>query len=294
MATGADPRGRARRRLHAQARAGRRARSRRDRLHHRRHQDGGRLQGRRHHHRGAPPGGRAAARLQAGAAGGVLRPVPDRCRRLRAAARQPGQAAPQRCELRIRARDLGRAGLRLPLRLSRAAASGDHRRSGWSASSTSTSSPPRPRSSTTSISPTATMVELHNPVDMPDPVQDRPYRGALDQGDHPGARRLSRQRPGALRGAARRAEGPDLCRQPRHGGLSPAAERGGVRFLRPAQIGQPRLCQLRLSDGRLRAGRPGADEHPGQRRAGRCARHHRPPQPGRAARPRAVRAPEGI
>ena len=126
MATGAAHDDRAGRRLHAQGRRGRRARAGRDRLHHRRHQDRRRLPGRRHDHRGPPPGRRAAARLQAGAAGGVLRPVPDRRRRLRAAARQPRQAAPQRCQLRIRAGDLGGAGLRLPLRLSRPAASGDH------------------------------------------------------------------------------------------------------------------------------------------------------------------------
>ena len=54
------------------------------------------------------PAADAAARLQAGAAGRVLRPLPDRCRRLRAAARQPRQAAPQRRQLRIRAGDLGR------------------------------------------------------------------------------------------------------------------------------------------------------------------------------------------
>ncbi len=42
------------------------------------------------------PAAAGAARLQAGPAGGVLRPVPGRRRRLREAARQPLQAAPQR------------------------------------------------------------------------------------------------------------------------------------------------------------------------------------------------------
>ena len=42
---------------------------------------------------------RDAAGLQAGDPGGVLRPVPGRCRRFRDAARGDGQAAPQRCEL---------------------------------------------------------------------------------------------------------------------------------------------------------------------------------------------------
>ena len=43
-----------------------------------------------------PPDGPGAARLQAGAAGGVLRPVPGRRRRFRGSARRGRQAAPQR------------------------------------------------------------------------------------------------------------------------------------------------------------------------------------------------------
>ena len=66
------------------------------------------------------------AGLQAQRAGGLLRPLPDRCGGFRAAAREPGQAAPQRCELPFRAGELGGAGLRLPLRLPRPAASRDH------------------------------------------------------------------------------------------------------------------------------------------------------------------------
>ena len=54
---------------------------RRDRLHHRRDQDGRRLQGRRHDHRRPHPGARGAARLQAVDPGGVVRPVSGRCRR---------------------------------------------------------------------------------------------------------------------------------------------------------------------------------------------------------------------
>ena len=67
-----------------------------------------------------------AARLQAGAAGGVLRPVPGRRRRFRGPARGDGQAAAQRRELLLRDGDLRRARLRLPLRLPRPAASRDH------------------------------------------------------------------------------------------------------------------------------------------------------------------------
>ena len=74
------------------------------------------------------PARSAAARLQAGAAGGVLRPVPGRCVRVRGFARGGRQAPAQRRELHLRDGDLGRARLRLPLRLSRAAASRDHPR----------------------------------------------------------------------------------------------------------------------------------------------------------------------
>ena len=58
--------------------------------------------------------------------GGVLRPVPGRCRAVRGSARGDGQAAPQRRQLLLRDGDLRRARLRLPLRLSRAAAPRNH------------------------------------------------------------------------------------------------------------------------------------------------------------------------
>ena len=41
---------------------------------------------------------------------------------------------------------------------------------------------------------------------------------------------------------------------PRDGRIPPAPERGGVRFLRPAEIDQPRLCQFRLPARGLRHG----------------------------------------
>ena len=51
------------------------------------------------------------------------------------------------------------------------------------------------------------VMELHNPVDMPDRQRDRPYRGAVDQGDDHGAGRLSRRRAArsATSGAASRS-----------------------------------------------------------------------------------------
>ncbi len=75
---------------------------------------------------------------------------------------------------------------------------------------------------------------------------DRADRGAVDQGHDHGAGRLPGLDPDAVQRAARAAGGPHLCRRPGDGGVPAAAERGGVRLLRPAEVGQPRLCQLRL------------------------------------------------
>ncbi len=69
---------------------------------------------------------RSAARLQAGAAGGVLRPLPGRCRCLRGPARRHGPAATQRRELLLRDGELRRARLRLPLRVPGSAAPRNH------------------------------------------------------------------------------------------------------------------------------------------------------------------------
>ena len=115
------------------------------------------------------------------------------------------------------------------------------------------------------------MKELHNPADMPEPQKiakiEEPWIEAtiLVPDEHLGAvlklceDRRGRQKNLSYAGAAR------------HAGLRAAAQRGGVRFLRPAQIGLARLRLVRLSHHRLRAGRPGEDGAPRQRRAGRCA-----------------------
>ena len=103
-----------------------------------------------------------------------------------------------------------------------------------------------------------------------------PYRGnagAVDRGDDPDARRISRRGAQALPGPPRRAERADLCGQPRAGEIQSAAQRSGVRFLRPAEIGVARLCLVRLSPHRLPAGRSRQAADAGQRRAGRRARH---------------------
>ena len=76
------------------------------------------------------PAAEALPGLQARPASRLLRPVPGRRQRLREAARQPLQAAPQRRLLQLRDGDQRRARLRLPLRLPRPARTSRSSRSG--------------------------------------------------------------------------------------------------------------------------------------------------------------------
>ena len=102
------------------------ARPGRDRLPHRRHQGRARGPLGRDGHRRRPARRRAARGLPRAEADGVLRAVPDRRRPVLRPARRAREAPPQRRLLHLRARDLRRARLRLPVRLPRAAPHGDH------------------------------------------------------------------------------------------------------------------------------------------------------------------------
>ena len=136
-----------------------------------------------------------------------------------------------------------RARLRLPLRLSGPAAPGDH-----------------PGAADARVRPRP---DRHRPLGhLPDPPDRRHGAGAAQPGRHAGpganrgdpravdprhdphARRASRRDPKALPGPARHPGRPLLCRQPRHGAVRPAAQRGGLRLLRPAEVG---LQGLRLA-----------------------------------------------
>ena len=81
---------------------------------------------RRHHHPRTARLRDAAAGVQACAAGGVLRPLPRRCRRFREPARRHREAVAERRLVFLRDGNLGGPRFRLPLRLPRAAASGSH------------------------------------------------------------------------------------------------------------------------------------------------------------------------
>ncbi len=97
---------------------------RRGRLRDHRDQGRDRAPGRRHADKPRDPRHRGAARLSRGAPDGLLRALPDRHRPLRGPARRARPPRPERRRALVRARDLGRARLRLPLRLPRPAAHG--------------------------------------------------------------------------------------------------------------------------------------------------------------------------
>ena len=96
-------------------------------------------------------------------------------------------------------------------------------------------------------------IEIHNPVDMPDVMKileiQEPWIEAtiLTPDEYLGSvLKLCQDR---------RGEQVELTYvgTPRHGEIRPAAQRGGVRFLRPAEVGVEGLRLVRLSPDRLQA-----------------------------------------
>jgi GTP-binding protein LepA len=81
------------------------------------------------------------------------------------------------------------------------------------------------------------MIELHNPADMPDPVK-------IDRIEEPWIKAtilVPDEYLGAVLKLCQDRRGVQLdltyAGNARHGGLRPAAQRGGVRLLRPAEVG---------------------------------------------------------
>ena len=128
-------------------------------------------------------------------------------------------------------------------------------------------------------------IELHNPADMPDLVKIAEIREPwikatiLTPDEYLGAiLKLCQDRRGVQVDLNYVGKTGD-------GGLRAAAQRGGVRLLRPAEVDLQGLRFVRLSARRLSRGRSGQDVDPGQRRTGRRAVDARPPRSGRVARP---------
>ena len=97
----------------------------------------------------------------------------------------------------------------------------------------------------------AQTIELHNPADMPDPNRiesiEEPWIEATIYvpDEYLGAiLKLCQDRRGIQKDLTYVGTGATPARMLT---LRAAAQRSGVRFLRPAEVDQPRLCQLRLS-----------------------------------------------
>ncbi len=223
--------GRARRHLPPEAGDAVRTRTRRSRVFHRRHQGSGRHPRRRHGDRRKESVRRAAARLQAGAAGGVLRSVSRSTRPSSRICARPWRG----CASTMR---------QFSFETESSAALGFGFRCGFLGLLHLEIITERlAREFNLDLITTApsviyhlhmtdgSMIEMHNPADMPDVVKidhiEEPWIEAtiLVPDEHLGSVLE------ALPGPPRTAEAADLRRLARHAHLRAAAERSGVRFL---------------------------------------------------------------
>ena len=181
------------------------------------------------------PGRRAAARLPREQADGLHGPLPGGPRRLREPEARAREAAAERRLARLRARDERRARLRLPLRLPRLPALGDHP---GAARARVHAEPDLDRADGALPRRAAERRGEgdRHPGGAAGAARDRPRRGADHLGHHPRAARVRRRGAGAVRGAARRAEGDAAttaracrcatsCRSPRWCSTSTTASR---------------------------------------------------------------------
>ncbi len=215
-------------------------------------QVGARHQGGRHDHpRSRQRGHRSARGLRRGQADGLLRCLPER---LGAVSGAPGRARQAQAERRgalLRARDLGRARLRFPLRLPRSPPHGD--RPG--APRTRIRHRPGHHGSDRRVSRDQERRLGHRgreSLSPPRPGAHRSHRGALLRDRHPRPRRVRRRGHQTLSVATRRAEGhPVRLHRARHRHLPPATRGGALRLLRQAQVGHQGLRVDGLRAGRL-------------------------------------------
>ena len=205
--------------------------------------------------------------------------------RLRGAARGAREAAPQRLGVLLRARDLGGARLRLPLRLPRPAPHGD--RPG-AARARVQPGPGHHRAGRALYRVTTTDGEVHGDR-QPGEAARSPDREDIEEpiitamiltpAEYVGGiLQLCQDKRGvqkALEYLTRRTacSSPTSCRSTRSCSTSTTAEDDLAR-LRVARLSRHRLLGVAAGEAR----------HPGQRRAGRRAVDHRAPRHGRAAR----------
>ena len=199
--------------------------------------------------RGEP--GRGARRLPEPEADGVLRALSRRRRRVHRSARGARALAAERLELHLRARDVGRARLRLPVRVPRAPAHGDRARA------------PRAR-----VRPRARRDRAERRVRREhgrrhrsggrQPVVDAAAelrgldRGAVRHRHDPHAHRVRGHAHGAVPGSARRHEEDGVpLRGAGRARLRDPARRDRARLLRPDEVTYPGLREPRLRTGRL-------------------------------------------
>ena len=243
---------------------------------------------RRHADERRAPRVRAAARLQGGQADRVRGSLPDRVGRVPGTARRARQAEAERRLALLRAGDVAGARVRLPLRVPRDPPHGDRARAARARVR------PRPaRDRAERRLPRADEGGAGGrgaqPVRLPG--RGRGGRGAVHPRDHDRPEGACRRGHGAEHRAARpvRPHGVPQ-RGARAAPVRPAAGRDRLRLLRPAEVADEGLRELRLRRARLPGGRARPRRHHARGRARGCALDHRPPRRRVCARARPRRA----
>ena len=214
---------------------------------------------------------------------------PGRVGAVRGAPRRGREAPPERLVVHLRAGELDRARLRLPLRLPRPPAHGDRAGAARARVRPDAHHDRADRRLPRRTRPTATALVDRQPGEAAAAEGDRAHRGAVHPRHDPPADRVPRQRARALRGAARRADGAHAtsARRASCSTYELPLDRDRPRLLRPPEVDDARLRLARLRVPRLPPVGAREARHPHQRRRRRRALRDRPPRPRLLPRPRA-------